>query len=293
MQSADAGNLKNKPHLWDCRHAYTISCGGLKLPLSLWSVTDVFDFHPFSVLTAPTAGYEGRWLVAGALTVAFTLLARVVRGVTNSGAVAGAFSCFVLYMGGGPGAFAALIAVFALAWITTRLGYARKQKLGTAERREGRRASQVLANLGVATAGAAASIVSHNRTVFLLAMAAALAEAAADTVSSEVGQAFGEKARLVTTWRSVPAGTDGGVTLIGTAAGIAAAGIVSSVCLLGGLLPPRLLAISIGAAILGMIADSFLGAGLERPGLVNNDLVNLLGTLIAAAAAYGLACLYL
>ena len=105
----------------------------------------------FSALTILIAGHEGRWVVAVALTVAFTLLARVVRGVTNSGAVAGAFSCFVLYVGGGPGAFAALITVFALAWITTRLGYARKQKLGTAERREGRKASQVLANLGVAT----------------------------------------------------------------------------------------------------------------------------------------------
>ena len=124
-------------------------------------MTDVFDFYPLSVLTVPIAGYEGRWVVAGGLTVAFTLLARVLRGVTNSGAVAGAFSCFVLYAGGGPGAFAALVTVFALAWITTRLGYARKQKLGTAERREGRKASQVLANLGVATACAASSIVSH------------------------------------------------------------------------------------------------------------------------------------
>ena len=82
-------------------------------------MTDVFDFYPFNVLTIPIAGYEGRWVVAGGLTLAFTLLARVLRGVTNSGAVAGAFSCFVLYAGGGPGAFAALATVFALAWITT------------------------------------------------------------------------------------------------------------------------------------------------------------------------------
>ena len=252
-------------------------------------MTDVFDLSPFSVLIAPTAGHERRWVVAVVLTVGFTLLARMVRGVTNSGAMAGAFSCFVLYMGGGPGAFAALITVFALAWITTRLGYARKQKLGTAERREGRKASQVLANLGVATACGVASMISHDRTIFLLAMAAALSEAAADTVSSEVGQAFGEKARLITNWHSVPAGTDGGVSLIGTTAGIAAAGIVSSVCLLGGLLSLQSLAISIGAAILGMIADSFLGAGLERRRLVNNDLVNFLGTFIAAGLAYGLA----
>jgi len=252
--------------------------------------TDVYGHSPFSALAILAfAGKEGRWAVAGLLTVAFTVLARRLRGVTNSGALAGAFSCFVIYVSGGPAAFAALITVFALAWITTRLGYARKQKLGTAERREGRKASQVAANLGIATACAAASIISHERTIFLLATAAALSEAAADTVSSEVGQAFGEPPRLITSWRSVPAGTDGGVSLIGTTAGIAAAGIVSSVCLLGGLLPLPWLASSIGAAVLGMIADSFLGAGLERRGLVNNDLVNFLGTLTAAAAAYWLA----
>ena len=36
-----------------------------------------------------------------------------------------------------------------------------------------------------------------------------------------------------------------------------------------------------------MIADSFLGAGLERRRLVNNDSVNFLGTLIAAALPSG------
>lgn len=256
-------------------------------------MNDVYDLSLFSALTVPDFGYEGHWAVAGLLTVGFTVLARLVRGVTNSGALAGAFSCFVLYMGGGPGAFAALIAVFALAWITTRLGYGRKQKIGTAERREGRKASQVLANLGVATACAAASIVSHDRTLFLLAMAAALSEAAADTVSSEMGQAFSEQARLITTWRSVPPGTDGGISLIGTLSGVVAAGIVSSVCLLGGLLPRRWLVISAGAAILGMLADSFLGAMLERRRLVNNDSVNLFGTLVAAAAAFWLAGVHL
>ena len=95
-------------------------------------------------------------------------------------------------------------------------------------------------------------------------MAAALSEAAADTVSSELGQAFGEKARLITTWRSVSPGTDGAVSLIGTLAGIGAAGIVSFVCLLGGLLPLRWLVISVGTGVLGMVLDSFLGAWLER-----------------------------
>lgn len=231
---------------------------------------------------------ELQWAAGILVTLAFAALARSLRGVTNSGALAGAGCCLLLYLGGGPGAFAALIAVFALAWITTRLGYQRKQKLGIAERREGRKASQVLANLGVASACAVASVWSHDRKLFLLALAAALSEAAADTVSSELGQAFGRKARLITTWRPVPPGTDGGVSLVGTLAGVGAAGIVSAVCVLGGLLPPRWLALSAGAAILGMIADSFIGAWLERRHLVNNDSVNFLSTLIAALVAFWL-----
>ena len=245
----------------------------------------VYDLSQLGDVSGPA----GRWAVAGVLTAGLTVLARLVRGVTNSGAIAGAIACFVLYLAGGSGAFAALIAVFGLAWITTRAGHHRKQRLGTAERREGRKASQVLANLGVATACAAFSVAGQHRAGFLLAMAAALSEAAADTVSSELGQAFGEKPRLITTWRVVPAGTDGAVSLTGTAAGIMAAGIVGSVCLLGGVLSARGMAISTITAVLGMVSDSFLGAWLERRHLINNDWVNFLGTLTAAAAAFWLA----
>jgi uncharacterized protein (TIGR00297 family) len=247
-------------------------------------VTDVFDSRIVDLTS-----FEGRLAIGGVLTLGFALLARGIRGVTTSGALVGAVSCFFLYLGVGPGAFAALISVFALAWITTRLGYQHKQNLGTAERREGRKASQVLANLGVATACAALSVLAHHRMLFLLAMAAALSEAAADTVSSELGQAYGKNARLITTWNLVPPGTDGAVSLVGTLAGVVAALVVSSVCFLGGLVPQEWLAISAGAAVLGMVADSFLGAWLERRQLVNNDSVNFLGTLIAALTAFLLA----
>ncbi len=124
--------------------------------------------------------------------------------------------------------------------------------------------------------------------MLLLGLTAALSEAAADTVSSEVGQAFGEKARLITTWASVPAGTNGAVSLTGTLAGIAAAMIVSSVCVFSGLLPRPWLVIALGAAILGTVADSLLGAWLERRGVLNNDSVNFLSTAVAALAAYWL-----
>lgn len=223
------------------------------------------------------------------VTLSFTALARWVRGVSFLGAIAGAGVCFLLYVGGGPGAFAALVSVFALTWISTRLGYERKNKLGTAEKLDGRTALQVLANLSVAAGCAGLSAVHAGKAVLLLAASAALSEAAADTVSSEVGQAWSQKARLITTGEEVAAGTDGGVSWSGTLAGIAAATVVSLVCVLAGLVPVRWLGISIITAVAGMIADSFLGALLERRKLLNNDAVNFLGTLIAAGTAFLLA----
>jgi uncharacterized protein (TIGR00297 family) len=239
---------------------------------------------------------SGTWISAGiprgaqlwtaaAVTAGFTALARWMRGVTRSGAAAGALICFLLYAGAGPGAFLALVTVFVLAWLSTRWGYKQKQALGTAEKLDGRRASQVLANLGVA-AGCAVLHASSGRALYLLTMTAALSEAAADTVSSEMGQASSQSARLITTWDWVPAGTDGGVSASGTLAGIGAAAVVSLVSVLAGLLSWKWLAVSLTAAAAGMLADSYLGALLERRRLLNNDTVNFLGTLVAVGIAW-------
>jgi uncharacterized protein (TIGR00297 family) len=219
------------------------------------------------------------------VTVVFAALARWVKGVSFSGAIAGAAVSFLLYAGVGLGAFFALVSVFVLTWVSTRFGYRRKEKLGTAERLDGRTALQVLANLAVAAGCAGLWAFTEGRAVILLALSAALSEAAADTVSSELGQARSTQARLITTWEEVPAGTDGGVSWTGTLAGIAAASVVSLVCVLAGLVPVRWLGISIIAAVAGMIADSLLGALLERRNLLNNDAVNFLGTLVAAGTA--------
>jgi uncharacterized protein (TIGR00297 family) len=234
---------------------------------------------------AHLAGRDGRSLWFCLLvTLAFALLAFSVRAVSLFGAVAGAAVCFVLSAAAGVPALAALIAVFAMAWLSTKIGYQEKLKFGTAEKIGGRNALQVLANLGVA-AICATFFAFTGRPIFLLAIAASLSEAAADTVSSEVGQLSNEKTRLITTLREVPAGTDGGVTVLGTVSGLAAAIVVSAVCALGGMVPWKRIAIPILTALCGTLADSFLGALLERRKLLNNDLVNFLGTLVAALIA--------
>jgi uncharacterized protein (TIGR00297 family) len=227
-----------------------------------------------------------RFVLSAVVTLAFAGAARLLRGVSTSGAIAGAVVCFLLCAGAGFGAFAALVTVFLLAWLTTRFGYSQKQRLGIAEKREGRKASQVLANLGIAAICASLFSLENSNRVWLLALAAALSEATADTVSSELGQAIGSKPRLITTWRPVPQGTDGGVTAQGTIAGICAAAIVSLVCVSSKMISWKWFGISVAAASVGMLFDSVLGALLEQRRVLNNDGVNFLSTAAAAAVAF-------
>jgi uncharacterized protein (TIGR00297 family) len=226
-----------------------------------------------------------RFAIAATVTLAFAGLARVLRGVNASGALAGGLACLLLFVGAGPAAFAVLGALFAVTWLSTRLGYSRKMALGLAERREGRTAWQVLANLAAASLGSVLYGASGNR-VWLVAAVAALAEAAIDTVASEIGQVGRADARLITTWRRVPAGTDGGVTAPGCIAGAAAGLLLAVLAAAGGLLPASQIWIAVSAGFFGMLFDSFLGATVQRRGWIDNQTVNLVATLTAAAMAY-------
>jgi uncharacterized protein (TIGR00297 family) len=182
------------------------------------------------------------------------------------------------------------LGVSLLAYIATRFGRKRKEQFGTAEKRHGRSASQVAANLGVAmlvsndfvqsalsNSGLAVRLAAAPG-IFFVAGLAALAEAAADTVSSEIGQVLGGRPRMITTLRSTNPGTDGAVSL----ALIAATGVWA----VGGGVASFF--ISCAGAVFGLLFDSLLGATLERRGLLNNDAVNFLSTASAAAFALGI-----
>jgi uncharacterized protein (TIGR00297 family) len=231
-------------------------------------------------------GFDSRnWLLVSGVTLVFAGLGRAVRGVTSSGAIAGALVCFALVAGAGWAGLAALCVVFWLTWISTRIGKARKQSLGTAEARGGRNALQVLANVGVAAAGA---LIYKGRgdPRLLVSVAAALTEAAADTVSSEIGKAVGGIPRLITSWKPVAIGTDGAVTVSGSIAGASAGLLVGVTCAFGGMIRWPDFPVSIAAGIVGMLVDSLLGATLERQGILDNNGVNLLSTASAAILAW-------
>ena len=217
------------------------------------------------------------------------------RAATLAAAIAGGLATAALYLAT-PGLKTALWPLLALLLLTlaaTRFGRARKESMGMAEGPRGRKASQVAANLGIAVL---ASVPLGMARMFLvpgalsgtpmrLALAAALAEAAADTLSSEFGEVLGGEPRLLTTLRRVPTGTDGAVSPAGTFAGIAGAILVSIAAALALNFTPGQSALVALAAIIGFFVDSLLGAVLERHGWLNNDAVNFLSGLAAAVIA--------
>jgi uncharacterized protein (TIGR00297 family) len=265
----------------------------------------------------PLLAVRSSTLVASAagISLGFALLAKMLRAATTGGALCGGMICWLITIWTGNdtetvlrSALTPLILLFGLTFAATRLGRARKAVVGLAESRRGRSAAQIIANLSVAalcgpllrmsliatsswrdSGIAAAWILTTIKTACL----AAMVEATADTVSSEIGQAFGGVPWLITGFHPVEVGADGAITLLGSTAGIAAGALVAGA---GGwamhLEIPTML-IALGAGVTGMFFDSLLGATVERRGWMGNNLVNLSSTAFAATLAFCCRCFML
>jgi len=229
---------------------------------------------------------HARILPAGVIAVGFAILARAMGAVTDGGAIAGVLVAFILMLAGGFSGFIPLLTLFALTVISTAWGYKRKQRLGVAEQKRGRRASQVFANLGAAAFCTVPALWFPELTgVLFVAAAGALAEAAADTVSSELGQATARGAYLITDFRDVPIGTNGAISIEGTISGCVAACIVAWISAVVGFVDWHATPVIASAAIGGMFLDSIIGATWENSGRLGNDAVNFISTVFAADVA--------
>jgi len=225
-------------------------------------------------------------LPAAVVAIGFAMLARLMGTVTDGGAMAGVLVAFVLMVSAGFSGLVPLLTLFALTVVSTRIGYARKQRLGVAERRRGRKASQVLANLSAAALCALPVVwLPKFSGVLLLAAMAALAEAAADTVSSELGQATASSAYMITDFRPAAIGTNGAISVEGTLSGCIAASIVAWASAFAGIVPWQWTPIVALAGVGGMFLDSVLGATWENAGKMGNDSVNFVSTVFAADLA--------
>jgi len=252
-------------------------CGGLLFCLSFVDRVALAGNLPY---------LQGRVLFALGVNGILALLALTFRFVTLSGAAVGWVVGVAVYLGYGYKSFLILLAFFLLGSLATRLGYRKKAARGVAERRGGARSwREALANSLAGAFFAMVAAATPLESAFLLAMIAAFAEAAGDTVSSELGQWLSDRAYLISTLEPVPAGENGGITLAGTAAGVIASGLVVGVGYGVGLCERQGAIIALAAATLGNLADSLLGASVERRGLVTNGIVNFASTSFAGGLA--------
>ena len=232
------------------------------------------------------------WLTGAAIAVPVAVMAYVARAVDRSGAAAGVLLATVLYVYAAWPGLVMLGGLMVIGTLVTRLGYARKEALGVAEARGGRRGlGSIGANAGAGTAFAFLAVATPYAEAFTIAMVAAFATSLFDTTATEVGQAFGRRPVLVTTLRAVPEGTSGGVSLVGTLAGVVGASALAGVGWAMGLVAGAgALAVIVGA-FLGSTLESFAGAMMGKGSRTDHHLRNLSNTVVGAGVAWGLVAL--
>ncbi|HVG06432.1 MAG TPA: DUF92 domain-containing protein [Thermoanaerobaculia bacterium] len=212
--------------------------------------------------------------------------AYAAKTVNASGVAAGFLVGFLIYFFLDWEGYLLLLAFFVIGSGCTKFGYKTKAAHKIAQEGGGRRgARHALANAGVATACAVFAAVTGHPVLFGLAFAGAFATAAADTASSEIGQVIGRRTFLLTTFRPVPRGTEGAVSLEGTLAGVIASLVIAALGAAVGLYPWIGVLPIVLAAFVGTTFESLVGAALEKRQLLDNEALNFLNTLVGALVA--------
>lgn len=259
---------------------------------------------------------DERLWIAGALLfgTAFGAMAYSARALTAAGAVAGGlFGASILALGGWVWMVPAL-AFFVLSSLLSRVGVRRK---AAARRQEAkgsvRDAGQVYANGGIAWLCLLGYSVWPSAWWYA-GFVGAFAAAAADTWATEIGTLTGRPPRSIVTFRRVPSGTSGGVSIAGTIGAMGGALVViGSAVLAGAPWTLQQVVVVFAGALVASFVDSLLGATVqvryrdprtgaltERRGpddrpfravqgwrWLTNDRVNLAGSAVGALWAIG------
>lgn len=223
-----------------------------------------------------------RFIIFLVLIITMAICVRTKKLTIPAAILAGIIG-FVVATGTGLIGFLSLVLFFALGVWATSHRKELKAKLSTdGVHPEGRKTSQVFANGGVAAIASSLAYIDRLHTdLYLMIVAASLASAMADTLSSELGMVYGRSFYNIMTFKKATKGLDGVVSLEGTLIGAAGAALVA--LLYTGFERNGLIVFIAG--ILGNFVDSILGATLERKKQIGNDVVNFFNTLAAAAFA--------
>ncbi|VFQ84181.1 unnamed protein product [Cuscuta campestris] len=217
----------------------------------------------------------------------------LVSGLSLSGAASSFLLGTLTWRAFGPSGFLLAAAYFILGTAATKVKIAEKEAQGIAEKRKGRRGPGSV--IGSSAAACVCALLSINGVagaafsrLWELGFVACFCTKLSDTVSSEIGKAFGKTTYLVTTLKTVPRGTEGAVSVEGTFAGLIASILLASIACITGQINRPEVAICVLASQIANFGESLIGAafqGKEGFGWLNNDAVNVINISMGSILA--------
>ncbi|ERN09345.1 hypothetical protein AMTR_s00162p00036870 [Amborella trichopoda] len=193
----------------------------------------------------------------------------LVSGLSASG-IGAAFLLGVLtWRAFGASGFLLVAIYFIIGTAATKLKIAQKEAQGVAEQRRGRRGPGSV--IGSSAAGCFCAFLSiygiggsQLSALWQLGFVASFCTKLSDTVSSEIGKAYGKTTYLVTTLKVVPKGTEGAVSFEGTVAGFIASVILASISCFLGKIHVAEVVICVIASQVANFGESLIGAALQE-----------------------------
>tara|TARA_Y100001970_G_C14035924_1_gene751101 strand:+ start:194 stop:931 length:738 start_codon:yes stop_codon:yes gene_type:complete len=180
--------------------------------------------------------------------------------------------------------------------LVTKVGYNFKNKIGIAEKRGGRRGPENV--WGSAATGMLLAILIKfnlgNPVYFKIAFSASFAAKLADTFGSEIGKRFGKRTFLITSFKKVKKGSEGGVSLEGTLASLLGSIVMSYVMMtLGFIVSAPQIFIVIVSGFIATIFESIIGAKFQNKYNLSNELVNTIQTSFSAIISIVIYSIYM
>ncbi|CAN6694105.1 unnamed protein product [Malus baccata var. baccata] len=158
----------------------------------------------------------------------------LVSGLSASGIGAAFLLGTLTWRAFGSSGFLLVATYFVIGTAVTKVRMKQKEAEGVAERRKGRRGPGSV--IGSSAAGCVCAFLtilgvggSGYSRLWQLGFVASFCTKLSDTVSSEMGKAYGKTTYLVTTLKVVPRGTEGAMSVEGTFSGLLAAIVLAFV----------------------------------------------------------------
>ncbi|RZN50495.1 DUF92 domain-containing protein [archaeon] len=215
-----------------------------------------------------------------------------IRVVSLSGLLSGYIMGVGIIILGGWGAFAIILLFFILSGLATKFHYDKKKAKGIAEAKGGARGYKNVFGNGLFALIVLFLELIYGGGAFIAAYLGAVAAATADTAGGEFGRLSKADPWLITTFRRVPAGTDGGISLLGKGAEVAISLLIAIVAIAVGLsaadLPAwKIIITTTIGGVVGATVDSYLGATLEsNVRWFSNNFTNFFCTVAGAVLAF-------